>query len=592
MKRSLTIASLAAWCIGPWLFATDSQAADQPAHVILVMTDDQGYGDLGYHGNPIVKTPHLDAIAENSARLPTFVVSPVCTPTRASLMTGRYNYRTRAVDTFKGRAMMEPDERTIAEILAQQGFATGLFGKWHLGDNYPLRPMDQGFEEVLGHLGGGLAQASDHWDNRRRYTDAILYHNGKKFQSEGYCTDVYFDAAIQWIRKAHTDGRPSFTYIATNAPHAPWHDVPQQWYAHYRKQTINAETLNLDQGYPNHLERRVDADTLARYYAMISNIDDNLGRLIAALKEIDVLDNTLLIFLTDNGPAPNGYSAGLRGKKTMVYEGGIRSPFFVHWPARLTAGDKSPKLAAHIDIMPTILDAVGLKPPSDRTIDGRSLLPLLETNEKAIEAWPDRAIVLQSHRGNVPSQENNFCVRTDRWKLVRASGFRHEKPSDNAPFELFDLSVDPYEQHDVADKNPKVVADLKNRYQKWFHSVSSTRENNYAPPRIVVGSSEEPVTVLSRQDRRESGAKDNVGHWLLDVRTAEEYRVDFVLLDPIDQGTVEVTIGNQTQKRPLSGGAVPLQFVNLAAGPQRLVARIRMPSGDVRGVDYVTIRRP
>jgi len=561
-----------------------ANAAERPSHIVLIMTDDQGYGDLGFHGNPIVKTPHLDRIAQKSARLPNFIVSPVCTPTRASLMTGRYNYRTRAIDTYKGRAMMEPDEVTIAELLSEQGFATGLFGKWHLGDNYPMRPMDQGFQEVVGHRGGGLAQKSDHPDNNRRYTDAILFHNGEKFESEGYCTDVYFDAAINWISQAHNDGLPSFSYIATNAPHAPWHDVPPDWYEYYRKQTINSETLNLEKGYPNHKTRPIDADTLARYYAMISNIDDNFGRLISHLSELGVLEDTLLIFLTDNGPAPNGYTAGLRGKKGRVYEGGIRSPFFVHWPARLSPGDKAPQVAAHIDVMPTLLDALGIEAPSDHKFDGRSLMPLLQ-NKTA--DWPKRSIFIQSHRGNRPVAKHNFCVRTDRWKLLRATGFPNERPVKPVQIELFDLESDPYEMKNVADEQPEIVSDLTQQYQTWFKDVTSTRTDNYAPPRIILGTNHEPVTVLSRQDRRETSGNDPVGHWLVDISKAGEYQLDVTLFEPVESGILEVTIGNEKSRRLFSDDAE--LSLKLPAGPAKLTAKIVGHNQEVSGVDYVTV---
>lgn len=561
--------------------------AETPSHIVLIMTDDQGYGDLGFHGNPIIQTPHLDRFAQNSARLPNFVVSPVCTPTRASLMTGRYNYRTRAIDTFKGRAMMEPDEVTIAEVLSEHGYATGLFGKWHLGDNYPLRPMDQGFQEVIGHLGGGLAQPSDPPENNRRYTDAVLFHNGEQFQSQGYCTDVYFDAAINWIAKSHRAGQPSFSYIATNAPHAPWDDVPEDWYEYYQKQVIDVETLNLQEGYPNHQERPIKADTLARYYSMISNIDDNLGRLIQRLKELGVLDNTLIIFLTDNGPAPDGFSAGLRGKKSFVYEGGIRSPFFVHWPAQLSAGQKSRYLAAHIDVMPTILDAAGLALPSDRQLDGRSLLPLLRSDEP--QNWPERSIFIQSHRGDRPTADHNFCVRTDRWKLLRASGFRNETPSQQVPFELFDLESDPFEQTNVASEHPDIVAELQQQYRTWFADVSSTRGDNYDPPRIKLGSPSEHKTVLSRQDRRETNGDDKIGHWLIEVVEPGNYRIDIRMRVPLASGTLEVSVGGQSARCNFDDEDKLL--LQLAAGPTRLTARIIGTDQAEQGVDFVDLQR-
>ena len=208
---------------------------DSPPNVIMILTDDQGFGDLGVHGNPVLRTPSIDAMAARSARFQHFYVSPVCAPTRASLMTGRYHYRTRVVDTWLGRAMMDTDEITIAELLRDAGYATGIFGKWHLGDCYPMRPMDQGFDESLVHLGGGIGQPADPEGGEGKYTDPVLFHNGERVETKGYCTDLYFDAAIEWLRERHGAGKPFFAYIATNAPHGPFHDVPEDLYSAYKQ---------------------------------------------------------------------------------------------------------------------------------------------------------------------------------------------------------------------------------------------------------------------------------------------------------------------------------------------------------------------
>jgi arylsulfatase A-like enzyme len=235
-------------------------------NIILIMTDDQGYGDLGVTGNPLINTPHIDALASRSAYLSDFYVSPVCAPTRASLMTGRYNYRTRVVDTFKGRAMMDPQEITLAETLRQAGYKTGIFGKWHLGDCYPVRPQDQGFDEALVHRGGGLAQPSEPIANQRRYTDSILLHNGEEVTTQGYCTDVYFEAAMKFIDQAQDQGSPFFVYIPPNAPHDPFHDVPEELYQKYKQMDLS----------PVLGERVQDTDKVARTFAMIENIDQNV----------------------------------------------------------------------------------------------------------------------------------------------------------------------------------------------------------------------------------------------------------------------------------------------------------------------------
>ena len=356
----------------------------EPPNIVLVMTDDQGYGDFGFAGNPVIETPHLDALAAQSAQVERFYVSPVCTPTRASLMTGRYNYRTRAIDTYIGRAMMEPEEVTVAEMLGDAGYATGIFGKWHLGDAYPLRAMDQGFEESLVHRGGGIGQPSDPPGGEGRYTDPVLFRNGVREDMTGYCTDIYFDAAFEFMERAAEDGRPFFAYVPTNAPHGPFHDVPQDWLDHYRQVDLRPALPGPEEPGEPVLDR------LARTFAMISNIDANVGRLMQRLDALGLAENTIVVFLTDNGPNGNRYTGPLRDRKGSVLEGGIRSPLLVRWPARLPAGGKAvDRIAAHIDVTPTLLDAAGVEPPAGLHLDGRSLLDLL-AGDGDTAAWPDR----------------------------------------------------------------------------------------------------------------------------------------------------------------------------------------------------------
>ena len=250
------------------LVGVNSVWAKRP-NVIVIMTDDQGIGDFGFANNSLAETPNLDALYEGGVHLQQFYVSPVCSPTRACLMTGRYNYRTRCIDTYLGRSMMDTNEITIAEVLGAAGYRTGIFGKWHLGDNYPLRAVDQGFEESLIHKGGGLAQPSEPRENGRRYTDAILFHNGNQVRSKGYCTDVYFDAAIEFANKASADGDPFFAYIPTNAPHGPFHDVPQELYEHYKQKDFSSIMVRD----LNEKQRQAENDKLARIFAMITNVD-------------------------------------------------------------------------------------------------------------------------------------------------------------------------------------------------------------------------------------------------------------------------------------------------------------------------------
>ncbi|MHC4352090.1 MAG: arylsulfatase [Planctomycetota bacterium] len=543
------------------------KVGDRP-NVVLIMTDDQGYGDLGATGNPIIKTPNIDAMASRSASMENFYVHPVCAPTRACLMTGRYNYRTRVVDTWLGRAMMEPEETTIAEILQQAGYATGIFGKWHLGDNYPMRPMDQGFGESLVHRGGGIGQPADPAGGEGKYTDPILLDNGRLKKFEGYCTDVYFDRAA--------DKKNFFAYIPTNAPHGPFHDVPQDILDRYKKIDLSNESFPQDKGHP--LPKKSDDDKRARIFAMITNVDDNVGRLFDKLDKLGITENTIVIFMVDNGPNGRRYVAGMKGSKSHVHEGGIRSPFFVHWPAALEPGQSSDRIAAHIDVLPTLLDACGVDKPSGLELDGRSLLPLLKG--RSVD-WPDRMIVIQSHRGDRPVLYHNFAARTQRWKLLNASGFGNETLRGKPKFELYDMASDPLEEDDLAQARPDVVETMRTRYELWFRDVGGTRPDNYAPPRIHVGTEHENPVVLTRQDWRHTQgrpwAADSNGYWELFAATSGSYdiRVRFPELQAYARATLGVT-GTALREANVRRGATEHTFeaVPISEGKVRLMATL------------------
>ncbi len=506
----------------------EADLGQAPPNVVLIMTDDQGWGDFGFHGNPVLDTPSLDALAGDSSRLESFYVHPVCTPTRAALMTGRYPQRTRAFDTWVGRAMMDPAEVTVAEALRGAGWATGIFGKWHLGDCFPMRAMDQGFEESLVHRGGGIGQPADPEGGEGKYTDPVLFHNGERVETEGYCTDVYFDAAMAWMREQHPSGRPFFAYLATNAPHGPFHDVPAELLEKYRGRDLSPAFAPPAAGHP--LPTDFDADRLARIFAMIENVDQNVGRLLAALEDMGAAENTLVLFLIDNGPNTRRHVGGRRGMKSHVYEGGVRSPLWARWPARLLPGTAGGTVAANIDLMPTILEACGVPAPAGVELDGVSLMPLLE---RACGEWNDRAVVIQAHRGDVGVRYHHFLLRTQRWKLLNASGFGKEQAAGveavEPSFELYDMAADPLEQRDLAAERPDVVDALRATYDQWFDDVSTTRPDNWAPPPIVLGAPEAPEVVLTRQDwRKLSGggwSKDSQGQWRVRVQEAGSFKI-------------------------------------------------------------------
>ena len=457
------------------LSALTSAAQSERPNVIVIMSDDQGGGDYGFMGNEIIRTPELDVMAKRSGLLTKFYVSPVCAPTRASLMTGRYNYRTRCIDTYVGRAMMDPAEVTIAELLRAADYRTGIYGKWHLGDNYPMRPMDQGFEDSLIHRGGGIGQPSDPIGAEGKYTDPTLIKNGVETPMKGYCTDIYFDGAMDFIEAAAKRKENFFTYIATNAPHGPYHDVPEKLYREYLKVDFRPIMINKN---PNPARLKSETDKLARICAMITNIDENVGRLFRKLDQLGLRENTIVLYLNDNGPNSMRYVGNMRGMKTHIDDGGVRSPLVFHWPAQVKARKTSDILCAHIDLMPTLLDACDVKIPAKLKIDGRSFLPLL-TGDNA--PWPKRQVVLQSHRGNVPQLYHHFALHEEPWKLVHPTGFGKESFAGEPKLELYDLSKDPRQQNNLAAQRPKVFQRLKKNYEDWFADVSSSRTRQLCP---------------------------------------------------------------------------------------------------------------
>ena len=528
--------------------------ADTPSrpNVILIITDDQGYGDMSCHGNPKLKTPNIDRLQAEGTELSHFYVEPVCAPTRACLMTGRYNYRTGVTDTYLGRAMMHAEEVTLAEMLGAAGYATGIFGKWHLGDNYPLRPEDQGFGEALVHNGGGIGQPSD--PPGSGYFDPVLRHNGTWQKRKGYCTDVFFDAAMAFIEKSR--GKPFFAYIPTNCPHSPF-QIAEKYWRPFRQ-------MGLDDG-------------TAKVYGMIANIDENIGRLLAKLDALKLADNTIVIFLTDNGPNGRRYNCGLRAHKGSVYEGGIRTAFFVRWPARLKAGRKVACVGAHIDVAPTLLAACGVPKPAGVAFDGISLLPFLLG---AKVDGPDRTIYLQWHRGDVPQPFRACAARGPRYKLVNGK-------------ELYDLAADPGEKKDLAAERGDVVKKMRADYEAWFKDVSSTR--GYDPPRIHLGTPHENPTTLTRQDWRGPRAgwgRNSLGHWEVLVAKAGTFEIKLRFFRGADDGQAVFRMGKLERKGPIKKGDGSCTFakVDLPAGPGRLEAWVEVGKRAV-GVRYVDVKR-
>jgi arylsulfatase A-like enzyme len=495
LSRRGFLASSALGCFG--------QTRTRP-NVILVMTDDQGYGDLHCHGNRFIRTPHLDRLHQQTVRFTNYHVSPTCSPTRSALLTGRYANATGVWHTIMGRSLLRPGEVTAGDCFRAGGYRTGVFGKWHLGDNHPCRPMDRGFDESLVHGGGGIWQTPDRFGND--YEDDVFLRNGKPERSRGYCTNVWFTETLRFIDGARKARQPFFCYLSTNAPHSPmW--APRGYEERYRNVAGLAEP---------------------GFYGMIENIDENVGRLLDFLKKNALEENTLLIFTTDNGTAAGSrvFNAGMRGAKGSPYDGGHRVPLFVRWPARGVGGGRdAAALAAHIDVLPTLLDVCDLPRPQGPPVHGRSLAPLLfgEAGE-----WPERTIVTDSQRLENLVKWRQAAVMTGQWRLVNPS-----PDGDPSRCELYDAAADPGQQSDVASAQPSVVRTLKAEYDRWWSEVSRDSDQ---PVRITIGHPSANPVRLTAHDWHSEGAERAWnqkqireapvanGYWTLDVVRAGTYR--------------------------------------------------------------------
>lgn len=584
-----SLAIVVAWGVGLAAVGAAGAPASRP-NVIVILTDDQGYGELGATGNPVIRTPHIDRLAEQSVWLTNFHVMPVCSPTRACLMTGRYHYRTGITDTYIGRSLMHPDEVTLAEMLRAAGYRTGIFGKWHLGDNYPMRAMDQGFEESLVLNGGGLAQPGDPpgpVNPLGAYFNPTLRRNGQWVKTEGYVSDVITDAAIEFIEK-HRE-RPFFVYLPFNCPHDP-HQVPDAYRRRYLDKDFRPQAFpQHPQGHP--MRPKNDPEVLARVYGMIENIDDNVGRLLAKLDALKLAEQTIVVFFSDNGCQNHrGYNAGFQGWKGTTYEGGIHQFCFLRWPAHLKAGHRVDRITAAIDLAPTLLEFCKADVPPNVKFDGRSLAPLLRGESVA---WPDRVLFCQWHRGDAPVRYRAFAARSQDWKLVQPLGAA-EQWNGKMSFELYDMVRDPLERRNVAAEHPDRVAKLKAAYDAWFDDVTAGRD--YAvPSRIFLGTRDENPVLLTRQDWRGSGAnwgpKGN-GYWEVQVATPGSYEITVQFAPASADGEVALSVGSVAVQQPCKAGQSECVFrdVTLPAGPARLEARLRQDSA-AGGVRYVVVHR-
>jgi len=546
MKRMLKLSVVL--FLTAFIFSACSSNTDKPS-VILVITDDQGYGDLGCHGNPWIKTPNMDQLWEESVLLTDFHVSPTCAPTRSALMTGRYNNRVGVWHTVTGRTLLRENEETMARVFSENGYSTAMFGKWHLGDNYPRRPIDVGFQKAVFHGGGAVGNTNDYWDND--YFNDHYYDNGEYKPFKGYCTDVWFNEATSFIEKNKED--PFFCYIATNAPHGP---------------------LYVEDKYSNQYK----GDTLipsARFYGMITCIDENIGRLRAYLKEENLDRNTIFIFMTDNGTAngvkleghryndfPNvyGYNAGMRGKKGSPYDGGHRVPCFIHWPdGGIEGGRDFDGLTAHIDIFPSLMEMCGFENRNTHKLDGMSLWKYIKGEKK----WEKgkRTLFVDSQRVEEPEHYRGSSVMQKNWRLVYGQ-------------ELYDMKSDPGQRNDVAKVYPDKVKEMQGLYEQWFADVfSDYKKRSY----IHIGSDNAKSMVLSSHDWMEVVKEDGTraaspggedtppfahpqmrrgwqrnGYWDIEVLRTGKYKIELARW-PKEAGRT-ITEGIPASTMPIPGG--------------------------------------
>ena len=455
----------------PSLFAASVSDNGPRPNIVLIMTDDQGWGDLRCHGNDMIQTPNLDALAEQSVQFDRFFVSPVCAPTRASLLTGRFDVRTGVSGVTNRLEVMRAEEVTMGEVFRAAGYRTACIGKWHNGEQFPNHPTGQGFEHFFGFCGG-------HWNN---YFDTTLEDNGRRVKTSGYITDILTDAAIDFVTPS--SDKPFLCYVPYNAPHTPW-QVPDKWFDQYAGKGLDAATQSA--------------------YAMVTNIDYNVGRLLKAIEQ--QRSRTIVLFLTDNGPNGNRYNGNMRGVKGSVHEGGVRVPLFVSWPGTLPP-KRVEQIAAHVDLLPTLAELCGVKLPvaDNRPLDGRSLVPLLKGSVTE-DQWPDRMIYTHRSRG---TSTPFGAVRTQQYRFVRE---RQDQ--------LYDMVADPDQKTDISQTKPDVFRRLQAAFDRY---VQETNASIAKIEPIPVGFPESPQVELPAVEAMLSpGVRFFEGHgW------AHDWAVDF-----------------------------------------------------------------
>lgn len=543
-------------------------------NVLIILTDDQGMGDFSCYGNPVLKTPQLDRLHAQSVRFSDFHVAPMCTPTRGQLMTGVDAVRNGATSVTGGRSFLRPGVPTLAEMLAAGGYRTGLFGKWHLGDNYPHRPMDRGFQEAKYHLGWGITSAPEFSNT---YSDGRYFHNGVPKRFAGYCTDFWFDQAMEWMKERAQKREPFFCYLPTNAPHGP-HIVPDTYSAPFGSKPA------------------------AKFFGMIANLDENIGRMEAFLRTSGLYENTLLVFMTDNGATAGQrvWNAGLRAGKTTYYDGGHRVPCWVRWPAGGLGAPRDLEDPTQIqDLAPTLLELCGVRTPPSAKFDGMSLASLLRGR---IERLPERMFVVQYSRATLEKWQ--CAVVSGSWRLVHGT-------------ELYDVAKDRAQEKDLAAGHPDVVARLRAHYETWWTELEPLSRQFVT---IDLGADASPVTELTSSDWQDVYA-DNAGHvraaaggprgghWNVNVRRAGTYEIELRRWPADTDVALDAPNGEKSKALPIAAAKVSVAGQELAGkaqpGAKAITVNAKLPAGatrlhawfqDVQGQDlcgayYATVRR-
>lgn len=573
-------------CCAAFLFDVNSSLAADPPNVILIVTDDQGYGDMSCHGNPWLETPNLDRLASKSVSLGDYHVDPVCTPTRAALLTGRYSLRTGAWHVVQGRQLLSRKETTLADVFKSSGYRTAMFGKWHLGDNVGYAPQYRGFDHVVCHKAGGVDEIGNPIVNS--YTNDTYFRNGKPERFEGYCTDVWFDELSkflqQHVKPGATSQKPFFAYLALNAMHSPF-TVDEKYSKPY-----------LDQGVPK--DRSV-------FYGMISNFDENLGRLTKQLDQLNLCDDTVLVFMGDNGTAAgakgtyeatDGFNAGMRGWKGGLHEGGHRVACFARWPGKFVEGKVVNELTAHFDWFPTLAEICNLKTPDDLELDGQSLLPLLKGTKVD---WPDRTIFVERQRDKIKlhdasSKQSQIAVLTERWRLVKG--------------ELFDIVADPGQKSDLAKEHPEVVEELADQHRRWFSDVTN---HGGVYTRFLIGDERENPTMVTVRDwhptegyvvwKQKQLGDDQLfinGFWALHVTHSGTYKIRATRfpndnLQSMNAVAARIEIGETTLEKPCKASDADVTFeIELEKGDIKLQTWMTdATTGSERGAYFVSFER-